>query len=104
MKLSMFALVLVGLLLLGCVETELGMKNMAMREVGIYGRQFAAPSPEELETLVFEECKYTCPGMDYLYEDTKYTMYEEDGMYIARDPKCICYDQNYADKHGTFLE
>lgn len=101
----MLALLFAGMMFLsGCIEDLIGMKDMAVREVGLHGAKWEADSTEELENMLSEHCKSTCPGMDYRYEGTKYTVYEEGGMYIARDPKCICYDEKYAEKHGTFLD
>jgi len=98
MKPLMLALLLAGMIfLLGCNSDRniaYDAFNSGKREVGLHGGQFMAYSTEELKVILTGECKETCPGMDYEYRDTQYTVYEEGGMYVARDPKCICHDPN----------
>jgi len=97
MKKLIFALLAAGMIFLsGCNfdrNIELDSLDPKKHEVGLYGGQFMAHSTDELKSMVAGECKRTCPDMDYVYRDTKYTVYEEGGMYVARDPKCICYDK-----------
>jgi len=98
MKLMVFALLFVGMIFLsGCNDDRpiwMDAYNSGEREVGLHGGNFRADSIEELKVLVIGHCKDTCPAMDYEYTDTKYTVYEEDGQYVARDPKCMCFDPN----------
>jgi len=94
-KLLMFALVFAGLLLSGCMFGD-----PTMKEVGTGGLQFKADTTDELKILVADQCRIICPNMEYEYVETKYTVYEEDGMYVARDPKCICHDPNYGGLPG----
>ena len=100
MKLFALAIFMFGLLLLaGCPKFEhLMFGDPAVKEVGLYGGQWMAYSTEELREMIFAECTRTCPAMSYRYEGSEYTVYEEGGMYVARDPKCICYDEAYAAK------
>jgi len=97
MKKLAFALLVAGMIFLSGCNSD---RNIAFdsldpkkHEVGLYGGQFMAYSTDELKTMLTEHCKSTCTGMEYVYRDTKYTVYEEGGMYVARDPKCICYDK-----------
>lgn len=99
MKPLMLALLLVGMIFLsGCNldrDISLDAFNSGAREVGLHGGNFRADSIEELKVTLTEHCKSTCPDMDYEYRDTQYTVYEEEGKYVARDPKCLCFDPNY---------
>lgn len=98
MKLFMLALVLGMLFLSGCNldrDISLDSFNSGKREVGLHGGNFRADSIEELKVILIDHCKDTCPGMDYEYKDTQYTVYEEDGKFVARDPTCLCFDPNY---------
>ena len=100
-KLIMTVAMLVGILFsMGCIQTLVTGVDMSIREVGLHGAKWEADSTEELKENLFQHCAYdTCPGMNYQYEGTKYTVYEENGKYVARDPKCICRDTVYAEKH-----
>jgi hypothetical protein len=99
MKFFVLALVFVGMIFLsGCnLDRNIAFDafNSGDREVGLHGGQFMAYSTEELKVMLTEHCRETCPSMDYEYRNTKYTVYEEGGMYVARDPKCLCFDPNY---------
>jgi hypothetical protein len=87
-------MVFAGLFLSGCTHSPF-FEGPAMKDVGAGGLEFKADTTDELKILVAGQCRIICPNMEYEYVETKYTVYEEDGMYVARDPRCICYDPNY---------
>ncbi len=84
-----------SMLLMGCNQ-DYDVNNLipeGEHTVGIHNANFRAETTDELKVIVENECKSTCDDMDYVYSHNRYTVYTEDGMYVARDPKCICYDK-----------
>jgi hypothetical protein len=94
MKRILFAVLFAGIVFLSGYLSEIG-EDMAIKEVGLHGGQFAAYTIEDLKAMLTTECEHVCVGMEYEYGKTKYAVYEEGGMYVARNSKCICYDPNY---------
>lgn len=95
-KVLMVALVFAGVLLSGCMfDRSAFQEDPAIKEVSVAALHFEAASTDDLKVVLAEHCNVTCINMEYQFVDTKYTVYEEGGMYVARDPKCICYDPYY---------
>lgn len=93
MKKIVFVLLFGGMVFLcGCLDD---IDTGATKEVGLHGGQFAAYTIEDLKVMLTTECERVCVDMEYEYRKTQYTVYEEGGMYVARNPECICYDPNY---------
>ncbi len=90
-KVLIVTLAFAGLLLFGCTHSPF-FEDPALREVSVAALHFEADTTDDLKVVLAEHCNVTCINMEYTFIDTKYTVYEENGMYVARDPKCICYD------------